>query len=177
LLWPTANANGGTGYLSGSNRDTWRPTLESAVQMCPTGQPPLIRKGLLPTLLQAGARQPGPSLTREGSQPLSVAVREMFPTLSAQEFGCKDVARMLERREECRAKRFNGNGFGLTLSQYLNVLPTLTARPGRSGKDLSCHYNSRPLSEVAGGLLNPTWCEWFMGFPAGWTESGVSATP
>jgi hypothetical protein len=29
-LWPTPNAEGGTGYRSGSNRDTWRPTLEGA---------------------------------------------------------------------------------------------------------------------------------------------------
>ena len=29
-LWPTANAQGGKGYKSGSNRDTWRPTLEGA---------------------------------------------------------------------------------------------------------------------------------------------------
>ena len=28
LQWPTPNAAGGTGYMSGSNRDTWRPTLE-----------------------------------------------------------------------------------------------------------------------------------------------------
>lgn len=24
--------------------------------------------------------------------------------------------------------------------------------------------------QPAGGALNPTWCEWFMGFPIGWTE-------
>jgi hypothetical protein len=149
-LWPTANANGGTGYMSGSKRDLWRPTLESAVQIAPEGPPPLIRKR---------------------------AQETMFPTLCTQEFGCKNVERMLERRQECKTKKKNGNGFGLTLSQYLNMLPTLTARDGRSGKNKSCFYNSRPLSEVVGGLLNPTWCEWFMGFPAGWTELEDSATP
>ena len=30
--------------------------------------------------------------------------------------------------------------------------------------------NSRPLCEQAGGLLNPTWVEWLMGLPIGWTD-------
>ena len=29
--------------------------------------------------------------------------------------------------------------------------------------------NSRPLSEQIGGQLNPTWVEWLMGWPLGWT--------
>jgi hypothetical protein len=24
------------------------------------------------------------------------------------------------------------------------------------------------LQGLGGGVLNPTWCEWYMGFPAGW---------
>jgi hypothetical protein len=69
-------------------------------------------------------------------------------------------------------------------------LPTLTSRDWRSGKNKSCWNNSRPLNEVllptlkanrwSGlqshgenamlGPLNPEWCEWYMGFPIGWTE-------
>ena len=30
---------------------------------------------------------------------------------------------------------------------------------------------------VAGGQLNPTWVEWLMGFPLGWTDCVVSETP
>jgi hypothetical protein len=37
--WPTPNAEGGTGYMSGSNRDTWRPTLESAARLADAGLP------------------------------------------------------------------------------------------------------------------------------------------
>lgn len=133
-MWPTANSQGGTGYLSGSKRDVWRPTLETAVQMCPTGPPPLIRRGMMPTLQAHDTRRGIPG-------------------------------------------RLLGDGKRWNLDDYIVMLPTLTARDGRSGKNISCHSNSRPLSEVVGGLLNPTWCEWFMGFPAGWTESGPSATP
>jgi DNA (cytosine-5)-methyltransferase 1 len=28
-----------------------------------------------------------------------------------------------------------------------------------------------------GGYLNPTWVEWLMGFPLGWTEPDASGTP
>jgi hypothetical protein len=31
------------------------------------------------------------------------------------------------------------------------------------------------LQQEAGGQLNPTWVEWLMGFPLGWTDSGASA--
>ena len=52
--------------------------------------------------------------------------------------------------------------------------PTPTARDWRSGKssEKTRARNSRPLSERAapGGPLNPTWVEWLMGFPIGWTD-------
>ena len=33
------------------------------------------------------------------------------------------------------------------------------------------------LSMTVGGQLNPTWVEWLMGFPLGWTDLEGSATP
>lgn len=41
ISWPTPNAQGGTGYMSGSNRDTWRPTLEGMA----TGARPVLHHG------------------------------------------------------------------------------------------------------------------------------------
>ena len=35
------------------------------------------------------------------------------------------------------------------------------------------HYN---LEEAVGGKLNPTWVEWLMGFPIGWTDLKDSET-
>jgi hypothetical protein len=56
-------------------------------------------------------------------------------------------------------------------------LPTLLANDHKSGKRKGPFLNSRPLREVlppdlegqAIGPLNPTWCEWYQGFPIGWT--------
>jgi hypothetical protein len=36
--------------------------------------------------------------------------------------------------------------------------------------------NARPLSEQIGGSLNPTWVEWLMGWPLGWTDLKPLAT-
>jgi hypothetical protein len=49
---------------------------------------------------------------------------------------------------------------------------TQTARDWRSGKasQATMERNSRPLSEQIGGSLNPTWVEWLMGWPLGWTD-------
>ena len=49
---------------------------------------------------------------------------------------------------------------------------TPTARDWRSGKAsrATMERNSRPLSEQVGGSLNPTWVEWLMGWPLGWTD-------
>ena len=33
------------------------------------------------------------------------------------------------------------------------------------------------LNDQIGGQLNPTWVEWLMGFPIGWTELNASETP
>jgi hypothetical protein len=50
-LLPTPTAGGGTGYMSGSNRDMWRPTLESAVRgyQATRGGKPAQPGMLLPT--------------------------------------------------------------------------------------------------------------------------------
>jgi len=48
---------------------------------------------------------------------------------------------------------------------------TPLSRDYRSGKASQATHdkNSRPLSEQVGGSLNPTWVEWLMGWPLGWT--------
>ncbi len=46
--------------------------------------------------------------------------------------------------------------------------PSRAKRPPTSGDQ---------LPNTVGGPLNPTWVEWLMGFPPGWTDCGPSATP
>jgi len=66
--------------------------------------------------------------------------------------------------------------------------PTKTIGPKRSLKaiedaqqkyrdGLSKFNPGVTLEALIGGIPNPTWVEWLMGFPIGWTDLNVSATP
>jgi hypothetical protein len=57
------------------------------------------------------------------------------------------------------------------------LVPTPMSQNWRSGKTRANYGNSRPLQEIVSGLLNPTWVEWLMGLPLGWTNLDVSETP
>jgi hypothetical protein len=64
------------------------------------------------------------------------------------------------------------------------LLPTLTRRDFKSDRSSPewrewklAQPGGKTLPFVLGGLLNPTFCEWLMGFPIGWTELGRSETP
>jgi hypothetical protein len=45
-------------------------------------------------------------------------------------------------------------------------------RPGPSGNELGRAVNEAEPANT-GGALNPTWVEWLMGFPLGWTDLGA----
>jgi hypothetical protein len=60
----------------------------------------------------------------------------------------------------------SGDGLATALRKY----PTLTANDAKNcGSPSRKNRNTEPLDSIAGGPLNPTWCEWFMGWPIGWT--------
>ena len=66
------------------------------------------------------------------------------------------------------ASKTSGDG----LATAVLKCATPTARDWRSGKASQATHdkNSRPLSEQIGGALNPTWVEWLIGWPIGWTD-------
>jgi hypothetical protein len=106
-----------------------------------------------------------------------------WPTPTASGFEVADIDALLERRARMKAKHGNGNGFGLTLNQAVKVWPTPKARDWKDGRSAG-HFNrsSPDLGKVVGqspdtGSLNPTWVEWLMGFPLGWTDLRPSETP
>ena len=72
-----------------------------------------------------------------------------------------------------------GDGL-VTALRRRGLLPTLTATDGKSGatsvaKRPASRQGADNLRDTIGGLLCPTWCERFMGFPAGWTECDALA--
>lgn len=65
------------------------------------------------------------------------------------------------------ASKTSGDG----LATALRKLPTFCARDWKDRASPSEYNRNEPrLAAIFGGPLNPMWCEWFMGFPLGWTE-------
>jgi hypothetical protein len=93
------------------------------------------------------------------------AALQMLPTLTV----CGNYNRK-------GASKTSGDGLATALAK----MPTLCARdyrsPGRSRMERTGGTHGECLPQVIGGPLNPTWCEWFMGFPLGWTELQPLAT-
>ena len=130
ILLPTPTAGGGTGYMSGTHRDTWRPTLESAVR----GYRP-VRDGkpdhpnaLLPTPTVADSRSSANATAGRTTPLLGHAGRTLT-----------DAARLLptpratDGAKGCPGQR--GSHGDLTLPaaavQVAKTLPTPTVSDGR----------------------------------------------
>lgn len=70
-----------------------------------------------------------------------------------------------------------GGRHGVSLHHFVSMWPTPTVRDYKSGKfsekakaARDSHSRGKPLNEQIGGQLNPTWVEWLMGWPLGWTD-------
>lgn len=164
-LWHTPNVpNGGrvnpedmsqTGKLpDGRKRQVG---LEHQVKM--------VERGIWPTPTVSGNyNRPGSS--KKAGMGLSTAVA-LFPTPTRFDAECGDL-----RGKECDGKTRHA----MKLIQAAKLYPTPKAQNARGNGQK--HGNGGPSLDVTvGGQLNPTWVEWLMGFPLGWTDLGASETP
>jgi len=139
--------------------------------------------GWLPTpkMSQGGGERSG---DRAGTDDLVWMARTgMWPTPDSGVFNLNEsVESVLVRREVQRQRHHNGNGFGLRLASAVKMPWATTTsnehKVGRSstnGRQLTREvYDAEGLSRdtsqpTNGGSLNPTWVEWLMGYPLGWT--------
>lgn len=111
------------------------------------------------------------TLPRWGSMRNGVVSEHPISALSMSETGgfCLPTLTVHGNYNRKGASKTSGDG----LVTALKRMPTLCARDwkdtGRSNAEINRH--TPPLAVHAGGPLNPEWCEWFMGFPIGFTES------
>lgn len=104
-----------------------------------------------------------------------------MPTPSANLFPCGDVAKLLARRERERAKRRNGNGFGLTLGQWVALklfTPVASDWRGSTGPGSRRNTLAEQMAEAVGPndgttvYPHPEFVEAVMKFPISWTDCG-----
>ena len=62
----------------------------------------------------------------------------------------------------------------LTLSNQVKIFPTPQQHDHKVGENTQ--YHSLISKKWIGGQLNPTWVEWLMGYPEGWTDLNHSET-
>jgi hypothetical protein len=84
---------------------------------------------------------------------------------------------LLERWPTPQSRDYKGSsgrsmkGTEIDLPTKVKMWPTPTAHNAKEGGFPSEHSRNTPtLSAQAGGTLNPTWTEWLMGWPLGWTD-------
>jgi hypothetical protein len=81
------------------------------------------------------------------------------------------------RADKLKAKGINGNGAGVPLTVAVRMYPTPMARDAANRSGQAKRYleqgrvnlQDRLAADGVRGSLNPTWVEWLMGFPLGWT--------
>ena len=61
---------------------------------------------------------------------------------------------------------------GYALSAKVKLYPTMDVGAAKGRGEKSAENRGR-----LGGTLNPTWVEWLMGYPAGWTDCADSEMP
>jgi hypothetical protein len=95
----------------------------------------------------------------------------MWPTPTTQEVEHPEAV----WNEKGRRVSPNGNTHSMGLADAVQKWPTPTAAHAythalKSSQQTPGSRHSLNLPSAAGKQLNPTWVEWLMGFPTGWTD-------
>ena len=181
-LLPTVTAT--VGEKGGPNQrdSSGRPGLQMAAQLWATpntmdGLPPRSKESLLRQATTTRKGRTRPANLREQVDPETVA---LWPTPTTRDY--KDGT-----AKSCANVPVNG-----LLGRAVHMFSTPNARDWKNAtaKEWDNPKNTRNLNrqiaklsegeestEARNGQLNPTWVEWLMGFPLGWTDLSASETP
>ena len=114
------------------------------------------------------------------ARPTSANESGLWPTPNVPNGG-RSCAHVTDWRG--RTAYHNGKKVQVGLEHAVKHYPTPTARDYRSDSGSpewtemrQSQTRGKPLPFVVGGTLNPTWVEWLMGWPLGWTDLKPSET-
>ena len=136
-----------------------RPSLET-----------MARKGLWPTPSASLGEHAGlvtPTKGREGGTLVEAVSARLWPTPSASD---GEGGRVPPAGTTPQGKRPDGKKAQIGLNTAVRLWPTPTAQDAaNNGGPCQQRRNTKPLNAEVGGALNPTWVEWLMGFPLGYS--------
>jgi len=137
---------------------------------------------LLETLPPSGMTQNGVLFPQPAWEPIIAETESLsWPTPTTQEVEHSDAVLTETGR---RLSKDGKTSHSLGLADAVQMWPTPTAddasnvnpKPNRF-RGLVASVNETNTAGTHGGKLNPTWVEWLMGFPPGWTDLEDSETP
>lgn len=156
-LYPTSTAGEHTQNKSAYPGAPVRPTLVG-----------MARKGLWPTPTVNGNHNVAGMSEKSGDGLATAVKKEMWPTPTASVGGPEPEGK---------------TGRKLVTAVAMEMFPTPQARdhfPAHSPEYIAAKkaegHGMSNLNDSVGGALNPTWVEWLMGWPLGWTDLSASAT-
>ena len=106
-------------------------------------------------------------------QGYSSSASQMWPTPTARD--CKGANSL---KHLTQPKTPGNNHHVRQLANAVKLFTTPCARDYRTGQRERYENPERmnAMNDQIGGQLNPTWVEWLMGFPPGWTDLNASET-
>jgi hypothetical protein len=130
----------------------------------------------LEKLPNSGIARNGVLYPRPPWEPLTAETELLlWPTPTTQEVEHPNAIWTQEGKSYRREPKNGGRGHSMGLADAVQKWPTPQARDykGPSGRSIKGLERDLPMAVGSGGKLNPTWVEWLMGFPAGWTDLSV----
>jgi hypothetical protein len=122
--------------------------------------------GFLPTpTATAGGYNQSPGENSKVRPGLEMARHNLWPTPTV----CGNYNRK-------GASATSGDGLATAVKNWATPCARDFRHPGRSRLERTGGKHGECLPQQVGGALNPTWVEWLMGWPLGWTDCGASAT-
>jgi hypothetical protein len=170
-FWHTPNTNGldgGSNSRKALQKRHW-PTPTASAMPCEGTQRIMRKKWLAGGLsLEEASAIAGRDVRKAQGK-----VPEMWPTPRASE---NDQGRKADAMMD-GISSWKSQGRGATLTTAVKRWTTPTAHNAKEGGFPAEYERNTPtLAAQAGGSLNPTWVEWLMGWPLGWTDLKPLAT-